>query len=400
MIVLSEFLFFKGEIKSRILYLAPFILTMLIIPATLIYMVGLGVEGGAGAATRLGSDLPRLDYLFTEFRVIITYIRLIFFPVGQNLDYDYPLYHSLFDPEVFLSFMALSTICLTAIYSFWRHGKTQPFIRVVFFGAAWFFVTLSVESSIIPIKDVIFEHRMYLPSFGIFLVISVLLVMLIERCRQKWVEKTVFSAVIITALLFTSFTYLRNNVWNDKFTLWQDVVNKSPEKARGITSLGVAYSDKKNLEMAIKYYKKAIAIDPYYYQAYFNLGNAYFEKGFIDESITEYRNAIKINPSSADVYNNLGSAYLAKGLIGESIASYRNAININSSNVLSHYNLGCAYFDMGLIDESIIEYRNAINIDPSHASAHYNLGGAYMKLGLIKEAEIEMGIAARLEKLK
>jgi tetratricopeptide (TPR) repeat protein len=262
--------------------------------------------------------------------------------------------------------MALSTICLTAIYSFWRHGKTQPFIRVVFFGAAWFFVTLSVESSIIPIVDVIFEHRMYLPSFGIFLVMSVLLMMIFERWRQKWVETTVFLAIILTALVLAGITYSRNKVWNDKIVLWQDVVNKSPGKAR----------------------------------AYFSLGKAYFDKGFMDESITEYRNAIKINPSNADVYDNLGSAYFAKGLIGESIEAYRTAININSSSVLSHYNLGCAYFALGLIDASIIEYRKAINIDPSHASAHHNLGCAYMKLGLIKEAEIEMRRATMLEKQK
>ncbi|MCK4839691.1 MAG: hypothetical protein KAS94_12890, partial [Desulfobulbaceae bacterium] len=149
MIVLYEFLFFKEETKNRILYLVPFILTMLIIPATLIYIVGL--DGGTGTATRLATDMPRLDYLFTEFRVIITYIRLIFFPVSQNLDYDYPLYHSLFDPEVLLSFLALFVICSTVIYSFWRYRKTQPLTRVIFFGTVWFFATLSVESSIIPI---------------------------------------------------------------------------------------------------------------------------------------------------------------------------------------------------------------------------------------------------------
>jgi Tfp pilus assembly protein PilF len=398
MIVLYEVLFFKGEIKSRVLSLVPFILTMLIIPASLIFSVDL--DGGVGTPTRLATDMPRLDYLFTEFRVIITYLRLIFFPVGQNLDYDYPLYHSIFDPEVSLSFLALLTIGLTVIYSFWRYRITQPLIKVIFFGTAWFFATISIESSIIPIVDVIFEHRIYLPSLGIFLVISILLVMIIERCRQKWVEGAIYLSVIVIALLLTGLTYSRNKVWNDELTLWQDVVNKSPGKARGITNLGVAYSEEGNLDRSIKYYKKAISVDPSYDLAYSNLGSAYFDKGFIDESIKEFRNAININPANADFYNNLGSAYLAKGFIGEAIEAYRNAVNINQSSAFSHYNLGCAYFDLGLIDEAIIAYRNAINIDPYYASAHYNLGGAYMKKGLMKEAEVEMGKAARLEKRK
>jgi hypothetical protein len=256
MIVLYEFLFFKGETKSRILYLGPFILTMLIIPATLICIADLG--GGVGTATRLGTSMPRLDYLFTEFRVIITYIRLIFLPFDQKLDYDYPLYHAISDPEVLLSFLALLLICLTVIYSFWRYRITLPLTRVIFFGTAWFFVTLAVESSIIPIVDVIFEHRMYLPSLGILLVISVLPVMIIERFQQKWVAVTVFLSVIMTVLVFTGITHSRNKVWTDKIVFWQDVVNKSPEKARGYVQLGISYDEKGDLDRAIKYFKKAI----------------------------------------------------------------------------------------------------------------------------------------------
>jgi hypothetical protein len=324
MIVLFEFLFFKGEIKSRILYLVPFILTMLIIPATLIYIVNL--DGGVGTPTRLATDMPRFDYLFTEFRVIITYLRLVFFPVGQNLDYDYPLYHSIFEPEVFLSFLALLTICSTVIYSFWRYRKTQPLTRVICFGTAWFFATLSIESSIIPIVDVIFEHRMYLPSFGIFLVLSVLLVMVIEKCRHKLVKETVFSSVIIITLVFTGVTYARNNVWNDALVFWQDVVNKSPEKARGHNYLGLVYKEKGNLNLAIKHSNKAIALDPLDPNAYSNLGIAYFEKGLIDESITAFRNAIRIKPTHANAHFNLGLAYGEKGLIKEAKIEMRKAM--------------------------------------------------------------------------
>jgi tetratricopeptide (TPR) repeat protein len=330
MIVLFEILFFKGEIKSRILYLAPFILTMLIIPATLIYLVGLGVEGGVDTATRLGSELPRLGYLFTEFRVIITYLRLIFFPVGQNLDYDYPLYHSLFDPEVFLSFLALFVMCSAVIYFFRRYRKSLPLTRVIFFGTAWFFATLSIESSIIPIVDVIFEHRMYLPSFGIFLVISALLVMIIERCRQKWVETTVFLTVIITALVFTGVTYARNRVWDDALILWQDVVNKSTEKARGHNYLGLAYKEKGNLNLALKHLNKAVALDPLYPNAYSNLGIAYFDKGLIDESITAFRNAIKIKPTHANAHFNLGIAYGEKGLLEEAKIEMRKGMMLGN----------------------------------------------------------------------
>jgi hypothetical protein len=294
MIVLCELIFFKGDTKKRILYLGPFILTMLIIPVTLIFIVDL--VGGSGTATRLQTNMTRLDYLFTEFRVIITYIRLVFFPVAQNLDYDYPLYHSIFEPEVFLSFMALLMICFTVTYSFWRYRITLPLTRVIFFGTAWFFTTLSIESSLIPIIDVIFEHRMYLPSVGLFLTISTLLVMIVERYQPKWIERTVFLSVILASL---------------------------PDKARGYNYLGLAHYENENLDSAIKFYKKAAALNPSYANAYSNLGIAYFEKGLIDESIKAFRNAILVDPSHADAHFNLGLAYGEKGLMKQAIIEMR-----------------------------------------------------------------------------
>jgi uncharacterized membrane protein len=38
------------------------------------------------------------------------------------------------------------------------------------FSVAWFYITLSPVQSFVPVKDVIFEHRLYLPSIGFFIV--------------------------------------------------------------------------------------------------------------------------------------------------------------------------------------------------------------------------------------
>jgi hypothetical protein len=125
------------------------------------------VIGEVREAAQETEEIPRGIYLLTQFRVIATYIRLLFLPVNQNLDYDYPLYNSLFEPGVFFSFLFLLSIFGLAIYLFKRSRKTgNGYSLMASFGILWFFITLSVESSIIPIRDVIFEHRLYLPSVG------------------------------------------------------------------------------------------------------------------------------------------------------------------------------------------------------------------------------------------
>jgi hypothetical protein len=237
-LALYEFMFFNGKKTKRIFPLIPLFLTMSIIPLTLI---DIGkpwgdVIGDVGEVTRDLTEMSRLDYLFTQFRVMVTYIRLILLPVNQNLDYDYPLYRSFFNPEVFLSFMFLITIAGTGVYILYRFRNSVPENRLTSFGIFWFFITLSVESSVIPIKELIFEYRMYLPSVGVFLALTTAIFMVIDRRKVYARVITAMLAVIIIAL--TGATYARNSVWKDEMSLWQDVVNKSPDKARPLIRQG------------------------------------------------------------------------------------------------------------------------------------------------------------------
>jgi hypothetical protein len=127
-----------------------------------------------GDATQETAAISRNDYLLTQFNVIVTYIRLLFLPINQNLDYDYPLAHSLFAFPTFLSFLFLVMLVIVGVWIFRKS-------RLISFGIFWFFITLSVESSIIPIRDVIFEHRVYLPSVGFVICLTVALYQMLEQ---------------------------------------------------------------------------------------------------------------------------------------------------------------------------------------------------------------------------
>ncbi|MBI5408913.1 MAG: tetratricopeptide repeat protein [Nitrospirae bacterium] len=282
MIALCEAFFFKGAFKKRFLYLAPFLLTMLIIPLTLIGLKDSGLSESIGSAARLATDMSRWDYLFTQFRVIVTYLRLLILPINQNLDYDYPVHNSFFNWEVLPSFLLLSSIIILGVYLIKRN-------RLVSFGIFWFFVTLSVESSVIPIQDVIFEHRVYLPSIGA-IVAAVAASPYLIRMRKA------LAALLVTILLFFSvLSYERNNVWRDEARLWEDAVRKSPEKARAYLGLGNAYMKKGRLAESIDSLSTAIELNPQYAEAYLSRGTAYLFGGMKDLAAEDYAiyNAIK-----------------------------------------------------------------------------------------------------------
>lgn len=179
MILLYEFFFIDSTLKKagrRVFYLLPFLLMLSIIP---FHTLNLSFKEGAskplgdiiGEMREQAQETPlisRHDYLLTQFNVIVTYIRLLLLPVNQNLDYDYPIARTLFQFRTFFCFLFLLTLAILALYLFKRS-------RLISFAISWFFITLSVESSIIPIRDVIFEHRVYLPSVGFVILISIFL---------------------------------------------------------------------------------------------------------------------------------------------------------------------------------------------------------------------------------
>ena len=202
-------------------------------------------------------NITRMDYLFTQFRVIITYLRLLIFPINQSIDYNYPIYDSFFEPNVFLSFLLLLSILGIGVYLFYRSRRTVHSSqalnselltlnsRLISFGIFWFFITLSVESSVIPIKDIIFEHRLYLPSIGFFIAsVSVMEYFI----RQKKVK--IFAIIIVvTALSVAAFN--RNLIWNDPQALWENVLVKFPNNVRAYNGLGVIFKEQEEYDKAL-----------------------------------------------------------------------------------------------------------------------------------------------------
>jgi tetratricopeptide (TPR) repeat protein len=376
-LVLYEMIFFGGKIKKRLLYLIPFFITMLIISLTTIS--GAQVED-FDSLIRGTTKLPRGEYLLAQFRVLVTYLKLIFLPVNQNLYYDYPRYYSFFNIEVFSSFIFLALILGLSVYILFRYRDSMPHTRLISFGIIWFFVSLLLESSIIPLHNVIFEHRMYLPSVGVFSALTVAIFMVINRWKAYTRVIALMFAVIIVAL--TNATYARNSVWKDEIILWKDVVNKSPNQEVAHYNLGNAYQDQDLVDNAIKSYETAIKLNPAKrIETYYNLAVAYNSKGMVDKAIQQYKTLIYIKSDHYMAHTNLGIAYNAKGLTEKAIKHYKTAIRLKPDEAKPHYNLGNVYLSMRNYPEAIKQYKITIGLAPTYAEAHLKLGNAYGQQG-------------------
>lgn len=325
-----------------------------------------------------GYDYPitAREYLLTQFRAILTYIRLFIVPVNQNLDYDYPVAHSLLEWQTLLGLLSLIGILVLGVLLFHKY-------RLISFGIIWFFLTLAVESSIIPIsQNVIFEHRTYLPGPGFFLVLTgIVFYFLWDRYKRVG-----WAILVLIALTNTVLTYERNKVWASDYTLWADCLKKSPDKPRPLSSYGAALADTGHPSEALEYYDKAIKLNPRYYAAYYNRGNAYMNLGNYKQAITDYNSAIKINLKLAVARNNRGVAYASLGNYKQAIEDFDRTIEISPARADTYNNRGGAYESLGNHKQAIEDFNRAIEINPRYADAYNNRGIAHSGLGNYKQA--------------
>lgn len=384
-IFIYEFAFFRDVrgILRRTFTLIPYLLTILIIPLS---MIGIAkpvgeIVGDVGRVAQETEKISRASYLLTQFRVIATYIRLLFLPVDQNLDYDYPIYHSFFTPVVFLSFLFLLFIFGIGVYLFMRSRRGgNGYAMIASFGIFWFFITLSVESSIIPISDVIFEHRLYLPGIGAVVAISTAILYGVEYLKKQagmdsGSSSLYVSCVVIFAMVLPlSFaTHQRNRIWKDEITLWRDVVIKSPLKARAHNILGNVYNNMEHSEDAIEEFRTAIRLRPEHAETHYNLGLAYDKTGRTEEAMEELRTAIKLKPDYPEAHNNLGVIYAKKGRREDAMEEFKTVIKINPLFAEAHNNLGFIYNEMNQKEKALVEVKIALEIRPDDPEAQDTL---------------------------
>ncbi len=311
-IVLYELCFF-GPRPRRALALVPFLATSLVIPSTLVdlHAPAAAIVSAAAERTRVETALPRLDYLRTEIAVVAEYLRLLVLPLGQNLNHDFPVQRSFLAPRVLASAALLLALLAAAAWLYRRaeprdgRPAVDPAARLVAFGIGWFFLALLVESSLIPIDDVINEHRVYLPSIGFFAAAAAGGALLLRRVRGADPRRLVAMTALLLALVLAVATLGRNAVWASDVSLWADAALKSPNKVRPLNNLAAALATAGFPEEGVLAARRAVALEPRNAIIRGQLAAALASLGRMSEAEVEMREAIRLDPTRPEHVFNL-----------------------------------------------------------------------------------------------
>jgi tetratricopeptide (TPR) repeat protein len=358
-----------------------------------------------------------LAYALSQPGVILHYLRLSVWPHPLCLDYAWPAARSA--AAIVLPGLVIAVLVVLTLWALRRKPKLG-------FAGAWFFLILAPTSSFIPIRDLAFEHRMYLSLASVVSVCVAVGYAGLERLGARFtLSHTARSTVaaILVVLIIGGLSYgtvQRNRDYQDEERMWRTVIEESPNNPRAFYNWGRTLEAAGRPEKAIEAYEQSIRLNPRYASAYYNLGNvlnelerygdsikalraalrldpdhvkaraslgvALAKLGRLDEAIAAYQSALGLEPDQVVIRAKLADALKLAGREEEAIAAYRAVIALDSSHAGAHRNLGVLLLDRGRVDEALKLCRRAVELEPENGIGHYNLGNALMEVGRIEEA--------------
>lgn len=271
--------------RDALLEKVPFFLLSLIVSLITIY-----VQGSALMAIE---KYPLPSRIFVSMESYLFYIIKMFFPYNLAPFYPYPLSEGLLTLRFFaylLGFLSITCFCI------WKLKTEKGYLSIWLY----YVITLLPAIGIIKVGGAAAADRyMYLPSIGVFIGLSVGVVVLYDRLRHNKRIGLIFITIIIIGL-FILKTTRQISIWKDSVTLWTHQIKLYPSNSLAYVNRGAAFSAKNDVWKAIADYDKAIELSPRKYEAYVYRANIYFSLGNYQQALDDIDNAIRISPDNTE----------------------------------------------------------------------------------------------------
>jgi tetratricopeptide (TPR) repeat protein len=315
--------------------------------------------------TRETTVISRIQYLATQMKVLWIYIRLFFLPVGLHLDHDVPLLNGLISMETF-PFLAGHVIVLVLAI---RARKKSPIFS---FGVLFYYLAHLVESSFIPIRDVLFEHRAYLPNAGLCLVTGWITICVLPSVF-RWLKPAAIALPMVAIL--GVMTWQRNQLWTDPVALWRDNATKTPNKYRVLDTYAKQLLKAGRTEEAAQVLALTDRFEKGNDIQWPNAINHLImlrRQGKLEEALATADQYLSKNPNPrirSKILANKGNIYIEMRDLGKAEASFRKALSVYPENLPAMVNLGIVLFHRGARDEAKRIFMDVLAKDPQQAAA-------------------------------
>lgn len=323
-------------------------------------------EGGTDAIYNVAQ---RWTYLLTQSQAVLLYLRLIVIPWPLCLDYQWPLIETWRE----VSWQAPLVVCMASLagYGTWRR-KPWAFCII------GFFIILAPTSTLIPLPDIVFEHRMYLPlatTLALLILGSYHLCCTFPPGRARALRLVGGILLVIAIPILATMTWVRNQDYRTEATMWRDVIRKRPDNYRAYIAYSSSLLKDHQPAAALEVTQALLARLP----DYTNVPH--------DELMRQWRAHLSMPVDHyAVAHGNLGAAYLALDRYEEALAQFCEAARVLPNTPWTHSKVAMALFFSGRTAAAIEAWRVALSMAPHDSQTLTFLAVALVKQGQDREA--------------
>ncbi|MEJ2762108.1 MAG: hypothetical protein P8126_11455 [Gammaproteobacteria bacterium] len=270
-----EFILLQGQETSRAQRRRILCLAVLPLAAAAAYLVGSADSILGGYAHRPFTLGQRL---LTEAGVVLDYLKIIVLPRPSDFTLfhdDYPFTTGPLTGSAMIGLGGMAALVISA----WLLRRRA---RLYSFAVAWFLTGQLLESTFIPL-ELYFEHRNYLPSFGVLLLLGAALLRLSTYVRSRGL-----AVVVLTAypLATTAVTAVQMRLWSDPYkqaVVWADEHPRSRRALDNLWNIRLVYGETDKAAAARRRLEALNPGDLYPYIKQVTVAYCYADKRYGDE---------------------------------------------------------------------------------------------------------------------
>jgi len=326
-----------------------------------------------------GTILSAPTFFRTYVTAIVTYYlpRLVV-PLRLSADPDIVPIEHWYSPGFLLSVMLLSVL----VWLVFHFQKSQPLISL---GIAAIAVSPLLAYGIIPLPDVVLEHRAYIPGLGI----AFLVAWLFEWMRRNYAKFAVPSFAALAIVLMV-MTISQNRIWANNIVLWEDAAAKAPEKARTHFNLAQSYQNVGRFPEALQEYNRAIALKPDLFAAYSNMAGVLLNQGEMEKARAALQKVLLMEPDFSQGLINLGVLYVRTQEVDKAVEVLTRAVALDPDSFTAHFNRAEALTQKNDFKAALEGYKKAAELRPDVPQVRMGLAVAYWRAGDLGSSEQEL----------
>jgi protein O-mannosyl-transferase len=350
-------------------------------------------------------DFTLVERLLTEGRVVLDYLRWTVAPPLRELT----LYHDDYvvsrgwwsPPSTLLAVMGVAALLAS---SWWARAR-RPLVAL---GALWFFAAQALTATIVPL-ELVYEHRNYFASLGVYLVLADVLLLSPTRAPVRRIAGLI---AILLILGYGAITHLRAREWSDPLRFAASEASKRPTSPRATYAYGRMLAIATNykpestyLEPAVAELERAMSLPRSGVLPHSALLLLAAHTGLPQKEAwwTDMRERLRHGPIGPQEINAVGSlmrcarARECSFSVPHMIGMFKAALARAHPDMLTMY----ADYMLNVLhapDQAIRLFQGAVSMRPKTVQYRINLAKAYIALGYREEARQEIQALRDLER--